>query len=246
MFARGNRELDRLASTGQPFYALLQSLSNHTPYALPRDLPVARVTGQGSLDEHLTAMRYSDWALGAFFEKAKKSPYYRETLFVVVGDHGFGGREQLTEMDLYRFNVPLLLLAPGIQERFGRIRTTVGSQVDVVPTVMGLLGGRTRHQCWGRDLLNLPDGDAGFAVIKPSGSDQTVAIVSGERILVKPRESDARVYDYRLGRDSSARLVKDAPEQAELQRRLEAFIQTATRSLLENSTGATRGNTGKD
>ncbi|WP_268625656.1 sulfatase-like hydrolase/transferase, partial [Escherichia coli] len=82
MFARGNEELDKLASTGKPFYALLQSLSNHVPYALPKDLPVERVTGYGSLDEHLTAMRYSDWALGQFFEKAKKSPYYKDTLFV--------------------------------------------------------------------------------------------------------------------------------------------------------------------
>jgi phosphoglycerol transferase MdoB-like AlkP superfamily enzyme len=246
MFARGNEELDRLAAAGKPFYALLQSLSNHTPYALPRNLPVERVTGQGSLDEHLTAMRYSDWALGKFFEKAKQSPYYKETLFVVVGDHGFGGREQLTEMDLYRFNVPLLLLAPGIQERFGRIRSTVGSQLDVVPTIMGFLGEPTQHQCWGRDLLSLPDGDAGFAVIKPSGSDQTAAIVSGGRILVKPKDGGARVYDYRLGRDSWASPVKDAPEQAELQKQLEAFIQTATESLLENSAGAVRGNAGKN
>jgi phosphoglycerol transferase MdoB-like AlkP superfamily enzyme len=246
MFARGSEELDRLAATGKPFYALLQSLSNHTPYALPRNLPVERVTGQGSLDEHLTAMRYSDWALGKFFEKAKRSPYYEETLFVVVGDHGFGGREQLTEMDLYRFNVPLLLLAPGIQERFGRVRSSVGSQVDVVPTVMGFFGGRTRHQCWGRDLLGLPDGDAGFAVIKPSGGDQTVAIVRGDRILVKPRDGEARVYDYRLGRDSRASPVKEAPERAELQKQLEAFIQSATKSLLENSAGAARDDAEKN
>jgi phosphoglycerol transferase MdoB-like AlkP superfamily enzyme len=246
MFARGNEELDRLAATGKPFYALLQSLSNHTPYALPQNLPVERVTGRGSLDEHLTAMRYSDWALGKFFEKAKQSPYYEETLFVIVGDHGFGGHEQLTEMDLYRFNVPLLLLAPGIQERFGRIRTTVGSQVDVVPTIMGFFGGPTRHQCWGRDLLSLPDGDAGFAVIKPSGSDQTVAIVRDDRILVKPRDGEARVYAYRLGQDSRASPVKDASEQAESQKRLEAFLQTATESLLQNSAGAERGDAGKD
>ncbi|SQC55605.1 membrane protein [Pseudomonas aeruginosa] len=108
-----------------------------------------RVTGYGSLDEHLTAMRYSDWALGQFFEKAKKSPYYKDTLFVVVGDHGFGSPEQLTEMDLHRFNVPLLLIAPGIQEKFGTHLPTVGTQVDIVPTIMGLLGGETVHQCWG-------------------------------------------------------------------------------------------------
>lgn len=140
MFTRGNEELDKLAKQGKPFYALLQSLSNHTPYALPKDLPVQPVTDQGSQNEHLTAMRYSDWALGQFFEKAKQSPYYKDTLFVIVGDHGFGSPMQLTDMDMFRFNVPLLLIAPGIQEKFGKTDTTVGTQVDIVPTIMGRLG----------------------------------------------------------------------------------------------------------
>ncbi|MHA5521188.1 LTA synthase family protein, partial [Pseudomonas aeruginosa] len=246
MFARGNEELDKLASTGKPFYALLQSLSNHVPYALPKDLPVERVTGYGSLDEHLTAMRYSDWALGQFFEKAKKSPYYKDTLFVVVGDHGFGSPEQLTEMDLHRFNVPLLLIAPGIQEKFGTHLPTVGTQVDIVPTIMGLLGGETVHQCWGRDLLNLPEGDKGFGVIKPSGSEQNVAIVSGNRILVRPKDGDVRVYDYQLGGDAKAVITKEVPDQAELQKKLESFIQTATKSLLENTAGVVHGIPDKD
>lgn len=61
MFNRGLEEL-KAREGGKPFYALLQTLSNHTPYALPNPLPVDKVTGRGSLDEHLTAMRYSDWA----------------------------------------------------------------------------------------------------------------------------------------------------------------------------------------
>jgi phosphoglycerol transferase MdoB-like AlkP superfamily enzyme len=245
MFARANEELDKLAATGKPFYAMLQSLSNHTPYALPRKLPIGRITGHGSLNEHLTAMRYSDWALGQFFEKAKKSPYYRDTLFVVVGDHGFGSKEQLTEMDLHRFNVPLLLLAPSIQEKFGSTKSTVASQVDIVPTIMGLLGGQTRHQCWGRDLLNLPESDTGFAVIKPSGNDQTAAIVKGDRIFVKQKDGDACLYEYILGGDARASLLKDAPAQDELRKQLESFIQTATGSLLENSADAESGDSGK-
>jgi len=237
MFERGNEELDKLAAGGKPFYALLQSLSNHTPYALPRKLPVEPVTGQGMLDEHLTAMRYSDWALGQFFERAKQSPYYRETLFVVVGDHGFGSNEHLTEINLSRFNVPLLLIAPGIREKFGETRATVGSQVDVVPTIMGLLGGQTRHQCWGRDLLSLPEGDDGFAIIKPSGGTPTVAILRGGRILVKPKDGEKRLYNYWLGGRAGAELVEDAEDEAGLSRKLEAFIQTATKSLMENTTG---------
>ncbi|MBH2035007.1 MAG: LTA synthase family protein [Pseudomonadales bacterium] len=235
MFDRGALELEQNYGS-KPFYALLQTLSNHTPYALPIDLPVERVSGQGSSDEHLTAMRYSDWALGQFFEKARKAPYFKETLFVIVGDHGFGADEQLTEMDLHRFNVPLLLIAPGIQEKFGTSSEVVGTQIDVVPTIMGRLGGEVRHQCWGRDLLNLPAGDGGIGVIKPSGGDQTVAIVSPERILIQPKGFDARLYDYQLGAKASATRV-DLQQAPELKHKLEAFLQTATKSLLDNTAG---------
>ena len=236
MFDRAAQELkDNYGS--KPFYALLQTLSNHTPYALPAQLPVEPVTGFGSLDQHLTAMRYSDWALGQFFEKAKQSPYYKDTLFVIVGDHGFGTPEQLTDIDLYRFNVPLLLIAPGIQEKFGARTDVVGTQVDVVPTIMGRLGGETRHQCWGRDLLSLAPEDKGFGVIKPSGSDQTVAMVADGRILVQPRGADPLLYEYRLNSGQGATRVEDPQAVQAMSRRLEAFIQVATKSLLGNTTG---------
>ena len=236
MFNRGLEEL-KAREGGKPFYALLQTLSNHTPYALPTPLPVEPVTDRGSLNEHLTAMRYSDWALGQFFEKARKEPYFKETLFVVVGDHGFGNEQQISEMDLGRFNVPLLLIGPGIQEKFGARNDTVGTQVDIVPTIMGRLGGEFRQQCWGRDLLTLPEGDKGTGVIKPSGSDQTVAIISGDHLLVQPKDMPAKVWQYNLGANPEAKVVTDSPDEAELKKKLESFLQTATKSLLDNTAG---------
>ncbi|QTF57706.1 LTA synthase family protein [Stutzerimonas frequens] len=236
MFDRAVQELGALAP-GEPFYALLQTLSNHTPYALPDPLPVPAVSGHGSQDAHLTAMRYSDWALGRFFEQAKRQPWYQDTLFVVVGDHGFGAPEQLTEMDLFRFHVPLLLIAPGVTEQFGSRCEVVGTQVDVVPTIMGRLGGEVRHQCWGRDLLALDERDPGFGIIKPSGSDQTVAMIRGEQILVQPKDLAPRLYRYRLGADASAQRIEDADNAASMLRQLQAYLQVATASLLANSAG---------
>jgi phosphoglycerol transferase MdoB-like AlkP superfamily enzyme len=238
MFDRGTQELKTRGESGKPFYALLQSLSNHTPYALPTNLPVERVTGQGTLDEHLTAMRYSDWALGQFFEKARKEPYFKETMFVVVGDHGFGNRQQITEMDLGRFNVPLLIIAPGVQEKFGQRSSIVGTQIDVVPTIMGRLGGETRHQCWGRDLLNLPEGDTGFGVIKPSGGEQTVALITQDRVLIEPKDMEPQVLTYTLGRTPHAELIPNAPDTKAMRDKLDSFLQTATKSLLDNTAGA--------
>ena len=236
MFNRGLEELKKREGK-EPFYALLQTLSNHTPYALPTPLPVEPVTDRGSLNEHLTAMRYSDWALGQFFEKARKEPYFKETLFVVVGDHGFGNEQQISEMDLGRFNVPLLLIGPGIQEKFGARNDTVGTQVDIVPTIMGRLGGEFRQQCWGRDLLTLPEGDKGTGVIKPSGSDQTVAVISGDHLLVQPKDMPAKVWQYKLGANPEAKVVTDSPDEPELKKKLESFLQTATKSLMDNTAG---------
>lgn len=242
MYNRGLEELKaRDGKDKKPFYALLQTLSNHTPYALPTPLPVERVTDRGSLNEHLTAMRYSDWALGQFFEKARKEPYFNETLFVVVGDHGFGDEQQITEMDLGRFNVPMLMIAPGIQEKFGQRDHTVGTQIDIVPTIMGRVGGDVIHQCWGRDLLNLPEGDKGFGVIKPSGSDQTVALLTADRVLVLPKEMPPKLYQYELGANPKGVVIPESADEAALKQKLESFLQTATKSLLDNTAGVVNG-----
>ena len=240
MFGRALKELDKMDGS-EPFYALLQTLSNHTPYALPDPLPVEPVTGHGSLNEHLTAMRYADWALGQFFEKARKAPWFDQTLFVVVGDHGFGATEQLTEMDLYRFNVPLLLIAPGVTERFGSRRDVVGTQVDIVPTVMGRLGDQVRHRCWGRDLLALEANDPGFGIIKPSGGEQTVAMLRGDRILVQPKDQEPRLYRYSLGEHPEAIRLDAGEIDPLMAEQLQAYLQTATASLLANTTGEREG-----
>jgi phosphoglycerol transferase MdoB-like AlkP superfamily enzyme len=237
MFDRAALELaDKPGKT--PFYALLQTLSNHTPYALPANLPVQPVTGFDHLDEHLTAMRYSDWALGQFFARVKQLPMYNETLFVVVGDHGFGTPEQLTDMNLYRYYVPLLLIAPGLQQQFGRENAVVGTQVDIVPTIMGLLGMPYTHQCWGRDLLALNSVDPGFGIIKPSGSDQTVAMIAGDNVLVQAPGQAAALFRYRLNGASGSERLEDKVQSVKLLHSLESYIQAATGSLLLNSAGA--------
>ncbi|HYQ72278.1 MAG TPA: LTA synthase family protein, partial [Gammaproteobacteria bacterium] len=198
MFNRSLEELQKLAAAEKPFFAVLQTLSNHTPYALPDTLPVAPVSGFGSLDRHLTAQRYSDWALGRFFAAAATTPWFDETLFVIVGDHGFGLGRQLTDIDLLRFHVPLLLLGPGIQASYGKRSHRVATQPDIVPTIVGLLGKPFVHQCWGRDLLSLPADDPGAGIIKPSGSDATVALLRGDRITIKPPDGRAVTGRYTL------------------------------------------------
>jgi hypothetical protein len=70
----------------------------------------------------------------------------------------------------------------------------------------------------GRDLLTLPEGDKGSGVIKPSGSDQTVAIISDDHLLVQPKDMPAKVWQYKLGANPEATVVTDTPEATELKK----------------------------
>lgn len=237
MFDRGYEEIVKLQQSAKPYFVVLQTLSNHAPYAVPPQLPVEPVLVDGQREDHLTAMRYNDYALGVFFDRIKQHGGFDDTLFVFLGDHGFGGGEQITDMDLWRFHVPLLIWGKGVQEQYGRTRSVVGSQVDVVPTIMGLLGGSYTHHCWGRDLLAVPDGDPGVAVIKPSGTDHATAIIEGDKIVVQQPDAEPQLYRYTTLPHLEATPLDDAAEQQRLNTLKDAFIQTATRALLDNRVG---------
>ncbi|MET0377708.1 MAG: LTA synthase family protein [Spongiibacteraceae bacterium] len=239
MFDRGFEEVVRLQQAGKPYYAMLQTLSNHTPYALPDPLPVEKVMVDGVEEPHLTAMRYADYALGEFFKKVQaKGNFFDDTLFVFVGDHGFGGSRQITDIDLTRFHVPLLFIGKDIQQRFGGTRTTVGSQVDIVPTIMGLLGGSYVHNCWGRDLLALPAGDPGRAIIKPSGTDQTVAIIEGDMILSQVPGAAPKLERIDLDpRRPRVEPLDDADAAKRLMHSMQAFFHAGITALQDNKVG---------
>ncbi len=237
MFNQSLIELQKLSGLDKPFYAILQTLSNHVPYALPETLPFQPVTGYGRLDEHLTAQKYSDWALGQFFKEVEKTDYYDDTLFVIVGDHGFGLNEQLSSINLLTFHVPLLIISKDIRNQHQHLQTIVGTQVDIVPTIGGLLGLRFAHQCWGRDLLAIPSDDEGFGMIKPSGGSQTVAFIEGDKILVKVSGAGLELGEFELGASNQYKRVDNDEITADMSQKLDAFIQTALRALQENKTG---------
>ena len=138
------------------------TLSNHEPFLLPSS--DFKIFPEDVLHSHyLNAFYYSDWALGRFFHDAEKQPYFENTLFVLVADHG---KLMETQSDLPwdRFHIAGLIYAPHILGSPRRI-STVASQTDLVPTILGILGKPTFHQSWGRDILSLPSEEDGFAMM---------------------------------------------------------------------------------
>mgnify|MGYP006099710375 CR=1 FL=1 len=236
MFNRAVIELDLLGNNKGPFLAFLQTLSNHMPYKLPAHEKFSPVTDQGSLSERLTAMKYSDWALGEFFRQIQDKPWYDKTIFVVLGDHGFGTNTQLTEVNLLRFHVPILFIAPGLTSDS---RATIASQVDVIPTILGLMNSTSPHQCWGRNLLGLDPDDQGFAMIKPSGNEPTTAFLKGNNIVTFNHEIGARLYNFALRPAPSAILQPNDLLKSELLLDLQAYVQSGLLALSNNTSGVT-------
>ena len=237
MFNRSLIELDQMNDTGKPFFAMLQTLSNHMPYAVPEKLQIEEVPG----DQRMTALRYSDWALGKFFEAAKTKPWYNDTLFVLVGDHGFSVNQILTPGDLLRHHVPVLMIAPGLRAAVGSEIDKVMSQPDVVPTAISLFGKPFAQQCWGRNILALDENDPGFAIIKPSGNQPLVTLIEGSKALVKQPDLDPELFTFNLGPKPSATRIEEAQVEEGMYERLAAYLQTAMRSLYNHSVGDKSG-----
>ena len=96
-----------------------------------------------------------DYSLQKFFQEAEKAPYFKNTIFVLWGDHGIprGSTDtRFGDLTLAIHQVPLLIYAPGMIEP--RRDATVASQMDILPTLMSLLGRSVETQTLGKDLLD--------------------------------------------------------------------------------------------
>ncbi|MCA9113804.1 MAG: sulfatase-like hydrolase/transferase [Planctomycetaceae bacterium] len=185
LFRRTLVECDRLHNQGQPFLSVVLTVSNHRPFTFP----AGRIPQSSPTREN--AVRYADWALGEFFRKARTMAFYRHTLFVVMGDHGarvYGA--PLFPLQSYR--VPVLMIPPE-GDFAGRRCHTLGSSLDIAPTVLGLLGGTYRSVFLGRDLLQLQP-EEGYALMQHN-HDLAMLRSDGELIVlgVQKRASSFRV-----------------------------------------------------
>jgi hypothetical protein len=160
LFDRVTKLIDSLP---RPMQLTVLTLSNHEPYDLP-DSSVQRYLDNTDSSRHFNAQLYADFAVGEFIEKMSHNPIFDSTIFVFTSDHT-RFRVGRFYLDPEVFRVPLLIYAPGILGADGIVIDQYGCQTDIIPTLMGLLGGDYTHQSWGRDLLKLDDDDRGFAVM---------------------------------------------------------------------------------
>ena len=141
----------------RPFFGIISTMNTHPPFHTPEGFTLTFPSTSLS-NKFLNALKYSDRTLGLFFDLARKKSYFKNTIFLFVADHA-RTRERLSLSDQH--HIPLLIYSPGYISP--SINPVVGSQVDLVPTILGLLQLKAYHASWGRNLLEVPK-DEGFAI----------------------------------------------------------------------------------
>jgi phosphoglycerol transferase MdoB-like AlkP superfamily enzyme len=129
----------------QPFLLQLMTTSNHRPYTYP-DNRIDIKSGNGRDG----AVKYTDYAIGQFLNQARQKPWFDNTIFVFVADHtaGSAGKEDLP---ISNYHIPLFIYAPKLID--ARETAQLASQIDLAPTLLGLLNRDYESTFFGRNLL---------------------------------------------------------------------------------------------
>jgi phosphoglycerol transferase MdoB-like AlkP superfamily enzyme len=208
------RELNR---GGEPFFATVLSVSNHKPYTYPK----SRIPEDPNKQKRSHAVRYTDWALGQFFDAARKEDFWTNTIFVVVADHGarvYGSQA----IPIHSYEIPFLVLGPVAVKAPARLPQW-GCQLDVAPTVLGLLGRPYDTLFFGHDLMKLGSQN-GRALLN---HNRDIGLATSNRLVVLGLDRGLKFYH---GAAKSGTLIQvDVPDAEDRELALDALalFQTA-------------------
>ena len=212
--------LDNIARQPQPFLATIFTASSHHPFKVPEKYKKL-YPDEGSQPIH-KVVRYTDASLRRFFERAKREPWYRNTIFVLVADHTNQAThpEYLTDLGLY--SIPILFFTPDGNLAACVRDDVIAQQTDITPTLLHLVGYDKPYLAFGCDLLATPAADT-WAFSFNNGIYQYcrgpwMMQFDGQRVTAMYRFKDDPLLRHNLA-------GQDANGQADMERRLKAIIQ---------------------
>ncbi|CFN86107.1 sulfatase [Bordetella pertussis] len=177
-------QLDRLlrADDGKSTFTLAFSVSNHSPW----EYPAGRIEPVGDPASVDNTVRYADWAMGQFFDKARKAPYWDNTVFLVIADHDsrvYGANL----VPVRHFQIPALILGGTVPPRSD---DRIVSQIDMGPTLLSLIGLDNVNPMLGSDLTQR---DPNRAIMQYGDN---FGYLKGDSLLVIEPGKDPREYRY--------------------------------------------------
>jgi len=178
-YRRAMRECDETHQAGRKFFAMIMTLSNHTPYTYPQEIDIPSGTGL------LGAVKYTDHAIGQFLSEARRKPWFDDTLFVIVADH-CTKQSARTDASPLKYHIPGFIYAPKLVKPARH--DSLCSQSDLLPTVLGVLGASYETKFFGRDVLRDP---ANRAFI---GTELDLTLLVGNHHVVLSPGREVRMF----------------------------------------------------
>ncbi|MGB2679896.1 MAG: LTA synthase family protein [Candidatus Competibacter sp.] len=181
LYTKALESFDAKHAASRPFFAHLMTTSNHRPYTYPDGrIDIPSKTGRDG------AVKYADWALGDFLARAAHKPWFDDTVFVIVADHQASAAGK-TDLPLARYRIPLLIYSPKLFPPSRNERLI--AQIDIAPTLLGLLNWSYVSKFIGHDVNRLPPGKE-HALIS---TYQTVGYLENDRLVILNPGQRARV-----------------------------------------------------
>ena len=216
---------EEMTKLREPFMTAVFTASSHHPFVVPEQYK------QRFPEEHLPiqkCIRYTDMSIGRFFETASKQPWFQNTIFVLTSDHTNMSDHAEYQTDLGGFCSPIIIYDPS--HPVGEMQDKIAQQIDILPTILGMLGYQKPYFGFGIDVLNTPSQQT-WAVSYLNGIYQ---YVRNGYVLMFDGQKTTAVYqlDDRLMLHN---LLLDGHSQfQEMERELKAIIQQYMERMTQN------------
>jgi phosphoglycerol transferase MdoB-like AlkP superfamily enzyme len=187
LFRKVVKEANKSYAGGKPFFSVVMTTSNHRPFTYPDgkiDIPC-----RGGSAGRSGGVKYADHSIGKLLEDAGKQPWFGRTLFVIVADHCAGSARKIA-LPIKNYQIPLLIYAPGLIKP--QKIDTLASQIDIAPTVLGLLNFSYNTRFLGRDLLktDMKDGRAFISTYERLG------YLKGDKMVILAPKKGVEFYRF--------------------------------------------------
>lgn len=146
MYNKAIKVMSNEAKENKPFFNHIMTVSNHRPFTFPNN----KIDISGDAKSREGGIKYTDFAMKKFFEKASKQPWFSNTVFVILADHCASSAGK-TELPIDKYRIPAMIYSPGYVEP--KRVTNLMSQIDVIPTLFGLLNFNYQSKFYGQDVL---------------------------------------------------------------------------------------------
>ena len=215
---------EEMSRMQQPFMTAVFTASSHHPFVVPEQY--SKQFPDEGLEIH-KCIRYTDQAIGRFFQTASKQPWFQNTLFVLTSDHTNMSSHAEYQTDLGGFCSPIIIYDPSKPE--GTMQDKVAQQIDILPTVLGLLGYQKPYLAFGIDVLNTPADDC-WAVNYLNGIYQYVRYgyvlqFDGTKTKAVYRLDDRLMQNNIMGKVNM---------QAQMEREVKAIVQQYMERMTQN------------